>query len=172
MKRNRIVLVLICLCLSFLFVAGSASAAETEYISYEDAVEEVRQRLVNREEIITVSVRSDTELSSNACSELYDRAIAHTGVPYEGDYIRANTVGCYWETSVTVADGVYYYTFTITPNWLSTAEMEAEVDAAVDALLAELNLWNATEYEKLVGVYNWITENVRSDFDNLTIPIF
>ena len=61
---------------------------------------------------------------------------------------------------------------TVTVNWLSTAEQEAEVDAAVDALLAELDLWDATEYEKIKGTYDWITENVQYDFDNYDDPTY
>lgn len=144
-----------------------AKATQTDYLTFEEAVPVVRQGLKNWDTDVTVQVQSDTELSSNACSDLYERAIAHTGVPDEGDYLRRNMSGCYFSTEYTVIDGIYYYTFTISPNWLCTQAQAREVDAAVDALLAELNLWNEDEYGKIVGVYNWITENVQYDFDNL-----
>ena len=167
MKPRSVVLFLICLCLLTVFAAGEARAEEVEYVTYEEAVVQVRAGMVARQADITVYVRSETDLGSSACSELYHLAIAHTGVPYEGDYLRRNMSGCYYNTETTVIDGVYYYTFTVSPNWLSTAEQEAEVDAAVDALLAALNLWDVTNYEKITGVYNWVTENVQYDFDNL-----
>lgn len=167
MKLRRLSLLLLSLCLAAVFVTVPAEAAEGEYISYEEAVEVARQGLAARQEVITVYVQSETDLGSSACYELYDLAIAHTGVPNEGDYLRRNMSGCSYDTETTIEDGIYYYTFTLTPNWLSTAEQEAEVDAAVDALLNELALWDVTNYEKIQGVYNWVTENVQYDFDNL-----
>lgn len=147
--------------------AMPANAAESEYLTLDEAVPAIRLGLKNWEESVTVQVQSDTELPGDTCSELYERAISHTGVPDEGDYLRRNMSGCSFQTQYTVIDGVYYYTFTITPYWLSTAQQEQETDAAVEALLAELNLWNEDNYGKIVGVYNWITENVQYDFDNL-----
>lgn len=167
MKNRIIALLALCFCLLLWGFSGEARAAEGSYLTWEEAVTEVREAMVSREPVITVNVRSETELSLNACQDLFTRAVEHTGVPNQGDYIRRNMSGCYYDTSYTAADGVYYYTFTITPNWLSNQQQEQEVDAAVDALLAELNLWNASNYEKVVGVYNWITENVQYDFDNL-----
>ncbi|MBR4077490.1 MAG: hypothetical protein IKK17_02680 [Oscillospiraceae bacterium] len=164
--RNRILCLLTILCLLGIFSDTHAAAADidpSQYVTQEAAVTQLRKALTRHDEVITAYVKSDTKLTA---AMLYDAAVAHTGVPNEGDYIRYNTRGYESSASVTTIDGKYYYTFNFVPAWLHDAAQEQQVTAAIDSILGELNLYNAHEYDKVLGVYNWITEEVQYDFDN------
>ncbi len=124
----------------------------------------IRQAMVRRQSQVELRLNG-TALTSSEVSDLIARARAHTGVPYEGDYIRANMLGYSW-TVTTGSDGEGVFSIVaITFRYISDGDMEAEVDAAVEELLNELNLWDATNYEQVKGIYDWITENVEYDYD-------
>ena len=91
--RNHILCLLTVLCLMGIFSATHAAATDidpSQYVTQEAAVVQLRKALVKHDEIITAHVKSDTKLTA---AMLYDAAVAHTGVPNEGDYIRYNTRG-------------------------------------------------------------------------------
>lgn len=136
------------------------------YVDFSQATLLLRDMLVARESEATIYVSSGSELTTTDLHNMYNAAISHTGNPKEGDYIKANTSGCSFSISTSYTNGAYYHTCTFTPYWLSNAEQEAQVDVEIEKLLAELNLWNASNYEKVKGVYDWVTENVQYDFDN------
>ena len=124
----------------------------------------IRKAMIQRQPQIQVRLNGASLTTSDA-SDLFRQATAHTGVPNEGDYIRANMTG--YSTAVTTGEdsGGVYSIVTINCSFISDAAMEAEVDAAVEELLNELDLWDASNYEKVKGAYDWITENVAYDFD-------
>ena len=102
--------------------------------------------------------------------EIYDVALEHTGNPKEGDYLR-------WQLGSCQGGLLYYpdqemteFSLLYTPTYYMTLEQEAQLDAAIRALLDELDLYDATDYEKIVGVYDWICENVTYDYEHLSDP--
>ena len=144
-------------------VCGSAAPMDT--VTTTDAlVAAIRQAMVQRQTSIQLRLEG-IALTSSDVSAAITQACAHTGLPNEGDYIRANMLGYSWSlTTGSDANGAYSI-ISITCNFISDAQMEAEVDAAVDQLLSELNLWDASNYEKVKGVYDWITENISYDYE-------
>ena len=137
--------------------------ADPQALTHAEAAELMRTALVNRDDYFQVIVDSGGYDKTTA-RQVYNLAIAHTGEPNEGDYIVYN--GCHWSGATwskyvngkvcTVCEyTLYYYT---------TPEQEAEVDAAVDALLEELDLWEASDYEKLCGIYSYICKNIVYDY--------
>lgn len=147
----------------------AASEVSTDTAVFTDAAQAttyLREQLVARETEIHIKLTGVTLTGSDA-SAILENALAHTGVPDEGDYIRVNLSSCsYSLTTGADADGAYSI-LAFTPEWFTTREMEDEVDAAVDSLLEELDLWSRSDYEKIKGAYDWVTENVQYDFDNL-----
>ena len=138
----------------------------TAYIidTTEEAALYLRSQMIAREPSITL--RLNGSVTGSEISAILTKAWEHTGVPNEGDYIRHNQIGFDYTTTEGEDENGTYTEITYTFNWLTTAEQEAEVDAAVDSVLAELDLWDLTNYEKVKGAYDWITENVQYDFDN------
>ncbi|MBQ3489742.1 MAG: leucine-rich repeat protein, partial [Clostridia bacterium] len=178
MKRIYRFLILLGILCFALGICGTAYAAnapiENEAITSsediifsttEEAVFYLRERMKLRD--ISVSVRLQGFTSVTAQSLFY-QACEHTGNPKEGDYLKHNLYKVSLDEAVgNASDGTIYTEFTYTFQWLSNASMEAEIDIAVRKVLDELNLYHASNYEKIRGVYDWVTENVDYDFDNL-----
>ncbi len=82
-------------------------------------------------------------------------ALSHTGDPREGDYLRFQYGG--WGLSA--SGGVYTFRF----SYFTDAEQEAEMDAAVDALLSALALSGRSDYEKTRLIYDYVCEHVAYD---------
>ena len=141
--------------------------AEVEYYdTVSQAADYLREELENRADVITVGIVTEN-MSEEIFYTVFEEALVHTGVSTEGDYLRLQYGG--WSANSTwyTIDGVYYATLTYTMTYFTTAEQEEELDAAVTALLNELNLYEENEYEKITGIYEYICDNVVYDFDNL-----
>lgn len=124
----------------------------------------LRQEMVKRTRNVSFRI-NDISVTTDMVEQLVESAYAHNGIPNEGDYIRSNMVGYSFQfTTGSDANGIYS-TVTISFAFISDAAMESEVDTAVAELLDELNLWNGTNYQKVKGVYDWITENVAYDHE-------
>lgn len=51
-----------------------------------------------------------------------------------------------------------------------SSEQDAAVDAAVAQVLAELAVWNASDYEKVKAVYTYVCTHVEYDYDAYNDP--
>jgi len=151
-------------CESGTYTVRSAGAPVSAVTTTDDMVTAMRQAMVERNSHFQLRLNG-TALTSDEVSALFERALAHTGVPNEGDYIRANMTHYYCSITTGTDAGGAYSLLDVTCSFISDAEMEAEVDAAVEEVLNSLNLWNASNYEKIKGVYDWITEHVEYDYD-------
>ena len=137
------------------------------YGSYDEAVDQLRAGLVRRDESTTVYFSAESRMTGDWYWDMFMvDALAHTGNPKEGDYIRCNLGSCSYSDYVFQEGDKYYYSVTYTPGWFTTAAQEAEMDLAVAALLDELDLYEGTEYEKIKGVYDYICEYVDYDYNN------
>lgn len=138
---------------------AQTQAASEYYASAEKAGNAVREHLKNREESIVVGIQTASN-DSQIMHDVFDSALAHTGIPTEGDYLAWQYGGWKGSMSGYVSNGVYYLTLTYTVTYYTTAEQEAEMDTAVANLLAELNLGTANDYDKVEGIYDWICKNI------------
>ena len=145
-------------------VSSIASEADAVFTNTNDAMLYLRSEMKKRAQTVSIRING-MNLSGSEVSALYNDALAHTGVGSEGDYIKHHRRSVsYTYTNGQNAEGLYFQIeFTLT--WISTPEMEAEMDTAVPALLNELNLWSKSDYEKIKGVYDYICGNVEYDYD-------
>ena len=154
--------------------ADCAPLAEAgEYLTEAGAVPVVREHLKNRAETFTVYVKqpgitTDEEEIRGLVKNLFESALAHTGNPEEGDYLRWHRGA--WNAGIEYgfSDDTMQLAITYTVEQYTTAEQEAELDRAVDSLLAELDLEDACDYEKICGIYDYIIHNVTYDHENLS----
>lgn len=147
---------------------SAATLTDTiEYGDQETAAEVIREGMKNRVESFVVYYQCEEAYEEAIPKGLVDYALTHTKEATEGDYLRWQYGGYSIAGSYSEANGVYYYTFTYTFTYYTTAEQEEEVDAAVSALLTELNLGEATDYQKISSIYDYICGNVDYDYDNL-----
>lgn len=153
------------------------SMEDTPNISYTDDVDALastlRQQMVSRAAVINLYYHHDSVLTQavfdQLCDDLFAKAIAHTGVGKEGDYILWNcqgyTVGATQEASSQGSGYDVHITFTFT--YLSDANQEAQMDQTVADLLSSLDLSSKTDYQKIKAIYDYICSNITYDYDNL-----
>lgn len=139
----------------------------SEYISESAAAKKMRKVMVNREYEFSVNFKSKASTARDGVFAMFDKAVAHTGNPKEGDYLLYTYGG--WSASWSYYDdGEYYYiSVDFDIKYYTTASQEARMDTAVKNLLAELDLDGLTDYQKVYAIYDYITETVRYDYANL-----
>ena len=104
--------------------------------------------------------------------ELMNQAMAHTGQPTEGDYLKWQFGQ--WNSSVRYSPAGDGYgrniQITYTVQYYTNASQEAQVDAAVSELLEELALDGYSDYAKVKAVYDWMADNISYAMDYQTNP--
>lgn len=140
-----------------------AYVTASNFVSESVAAEQVRGFLKDRTNSFTVYVFSYQMNTSEIASDVLAAACAHTGDPTEGDYLRWSWTT--WGANCTREPGVGYYLHTITYSFTftTTAQQEQEMNSAVDALLASLNVSAQSDYQKICTVYDYICNNVSYD---------
>ena len=174
-KATR-VLIAFLLCFSLVFTGQvSASAAEQnapeaiQCAGYDEAVATLREQMVQRQPVVAVRFQWDNAEIQTA-KDILNKALVHTGVPTEGDYLYWHMKKCSMQMEAWSSDnGLYELTLTYTLTYRSTAEQETQVDAAVQTLLDQLDVYGAKDYEKVCAIYDYICENVKYDNTGLIL---
>ena len=133
---------------SFLFKAELAS--ETEVYEF------TRNAMVQRTtpiEIRTICAKADKDFIYT----ILDQAMAHTGNPKEGDYLRYQWES--WDCNYYPIDYGMYYKLAM--KYYTNASQEAVVDQRVRQIISELQISTKSDYEKIREVYLWIARNVK-----------
>lgn len=147
---------------SVLFAVGKQEYNDT----IEEAGAEMRQKLVERVPSIEVTFVADF-YNQDYFNSIFSEAIKHTGEPTEGDYIAWHYGGWKGGVSYYHSGNKCYMTFKYNMTYYTTAEQEAELDIAVDNLLALLDLEGKDDYQKICAIYDYLCENITYDYDNL-----
>ena len=150
------------------YLAGELSY-ETQY---DQIVAAVRAAMVNRVNNISVQFTSKTDvLDGDMLDSLVYDAMEHTGVPTEGD-----SLAFVWSTygtggSVSYSGGLYHVTANINMQYYTNAQQEAQLTSKVNSVMQSFG-FNATttDYQKIKTIYDYITANVRYDYDHLNDP--
>ena len=136
------------------------------YVSESEAVKQLRQAMVNRETSVQINYTTSNANINQSLHEVFDAAIAHTGNPVEGDYLKF-TYGGHESHARAYPGDMAKVEATYTISYYTTASQEAALDVEVTKLLDQLDLYDSSDYQKLRGVYEYITKNIRYDYDNL-----
>lgn len=148
--------------------APSQMLAEPEYGTVEEAVVALREGMKNRANTITVYVHTTVQDHSAIFYEIFDRVFDHTGVPTEGDYLAFHYKSRGGNISGSGdGQGNKYLAYRYDLTYYDTTEQQEEMDAAVETLLAKLNLAGKSDYEKICAIYDWMCENITYDYDHL-----
>lgn len=134
--------------------------------SIEEAAEEVRDELKDREQTVRVKIAYQGDYNT-LLREIFETALEHTGNPTEGDYLRWQYGGYQSSLSGYYAGGTYYLTLTYTVTYYTTEDQEEELDDAVDELLEQLDLEGKSDYQKVKAIYDWMTANIVYDYVHL-----
>lgn len=144
-------------------ITGSA-ADEIDYVEFDninDAADYFKEQLRNRNVNVSIKIPYSVDEFEIALDLLFQKALAETGVPDEGDYMRYGLHGyslSYIGNSKTVI-------FRFTLDYFTNAEEERFVDKRVKEIVSSLDLNGKTEYDKIKAVFNYIVKNVSYDSD-------
>lgn len=137
---------------------------------YYDTIEEaglfIRSQIADFQDTATLGFCSDHELKTDNFNEIipliWSAAIAHTGNPTEGDYLRYE-YGGYEVTSYlyTGKDGLYYYQIPFSLLHFTTAVQEDQLTLVVDDILAQLDLNDKSDYQKICAIYDYLCTHVK-----------
>lgn len=176
MKTKRFLSFLFAFVLVLNLSAFPVSATEMPE-TMEAAAVTLREGIKNWENLVTVTFTVDagsfsgtTAAANTLAQQVLDLALAHTGAPDEGDYLRFN-IGYMEPNSVNFGKQGDSWQFTVTyyfAYW-TTPEQESELDERIEELVQALDLRNdqLTAYQKVCAIYNYICGNVVYDYENL-----
>lgn len=142
----------------------AAIAEEQLYTNAADAAAYLRSQLVGRNE--TVEILFETASPVETAQEILDLATKESTDPREGDYLRHSALRRS-EISVSftqTAENICRLRYNLA--YLTTAQQEAQFDAALQSVMQDLNLNGRSEYEKACEIYRYICANVRYDYAN------
>lgn len=172
MKKKLIALLLTLVLAANLCTMTAFAADSVRYGTLDEAAQDMRQYMKDRVTTFSVGFQyrptsfdqeKMTQEVMAMIDQILDLAMAHTGVPDEGDYMRLMWGDWNMDYSFGYSGGGFAITLTFTFDYFTTAEQEREMDEAVNALLQELNLWDCTDYEKVYGIYEYLCTNVTYD---------
>lgn len=132
-----------------------------------EVVASIRRGLKNHARTITISFEYGSDIFDelNSVIDLWvEAALAETGEPDEGDYIRYQYGGYTWTSSYTFSEGRLRYTVKLTPSYYCYLSQEEEASAAAKELVRDFRFrpWTS-DYEKIRTVYDWLCRNVTYD---------
>ncbi|MBQ8623103.1 MAG: leucine-rich repeat protein [Oscillospiraceae bacterium] len=141
-------------------------AGFAEYTTVEQAALAVRESLKNHVPDFFVYIASDCDDYKQVYLDLLYIAETHTGNPIEGDYLVWQTGDMELYIYLTKFEGVNYYKMRFVVPYYTTLEQEMQLTAEINNVLSSLNLYNATDYQKVKGIYDYICQNVTYDYAN------
>ena len=163
-KRFCAMLVLLALMLTFVPIRAQA----TEYTTVSQAAVTLREAMVARQETVTVYVTVPIAEVETAYEDIFKQALQHTSDPVQGDYLQWHFAGYTVESQPVEHETTCDLSLTYELQYYTTADQEAQVTAAVNDVLQQLDLYDATEYQKIKGIYDYICDNVTYDHENLS----
>ncbi len=153
-------------------IAVPQAESDVVYTTEEEVAQAFKEAMKKRETTLVVQYQTTENLFADGALNAFTQrlitlALAHTGNPQEGDFLRWQYGGFETDISGGSSGGVYTDTLTFTLNYYTTLEQETELTTAVNSLLSSLNLEGKTNYEKFRTIYDYMTENIVYDYANL-----
>ena len=133
-----------------------------------DLADYIRERMLNREEVVRFRCNGVTEeIMKQDMEDILEEVKVHSGNPVGGDFLRWQMGENGYFYSATYDGSAYDYYITFFADFYTTKEMEDKLTEEVDRVLASLALYGRTDYEKFDAIYRYIIDHVEYDEDNL-----
>ena len=157
------------------FLKQNQNTARTPYTNIQDAAAFVRRQMANRQPTVTLSYKNiaKDDQKVSIVKDIVKQALVETDNVNEGDYLRwqYGKYTCNIEGDwVSNGDGTrtYTYKFIYLFKYYTTADQEREFNEKMMDVLQSLHLEQATEYQKIHSIYEYITQNVKYEYDDKT----
>lgn len=177
--RFRFIALLLVLCLTVPMlgnpvyaVAGDVSAPQSaeetpSFTTLEDAGAYVRQQMVARQPSIVFEVVGEGDYSG-WFNQILDIALRDCDDPYAGDYLAKNRGQIGSSMSGYTENGKLHLTYTLTAEYYTTAEQEAQLQAKIDEAFASFGFTaQTTAYQKVRTIHDYIVSHVTYDYAHL-----
>lgn len=141
----------------------------THYESQEAFSAAIKQALLSRTPSISGEVQVPAgyvPVAQAFMRSIYFGAVAHTGVPTEGDYLRFEFGGYKGKFSFQEETGIFKCTYNFL--YYTSAEQEQTLTGKVQEVLEELDLSGKTDKEKIDAIYAYLCNHVTYDNKNLS----
>lgn len=153
------------------FSGGKEYVPVIYHLDAHSAGVELSTGMIAREPEITVHVRMvddgspmDDAALSALSKEVFAEAQGHSGEPCGGDYLRHGWDTCSFSAEAEKKNGEYFVTIDYTLSYYTTAEQEAELNAALAEVMAGFGFeYDTPCYERVAAVYDYVCENVTYD---------
>ena len=144
------------------------------YENQSDAVSYVLDNIMARNEQFSFYFAS-SEISSltTYCKDFVNQAIAYRADQSSGgDYLAKAYSGYtfHYFTFANAYEGRNLFKVDYNFGYYTTAEEEKAVDSKVHQIINSLNIGAKSDLDKLTAIYNWITANIKYDYENSTLP--
>ncbi len=96
--------------------------------------------------------------------EALEKAIVHTGIGNEGDYLKWGYTGIGMQVSYGKSSGDTVGSFSYFLTYYTTAGQENQVTSKVQNISASLGLSSKSEVDKIKAVYGYICDNITYDY--------
>lgn len=137
--------------------------SSVNYLTSESEIcKELREALVERKDTITLHYESQSYDKTDP-TRFFEKAVAHTGKPTEGDYLKWQYAGWDATQSGHVDGNTYYLTIKYTMTWYTTAKQETALDVKINRILQSLDLDGKSDYEKVSAIYSYVCQHVTYD---------
>ena len=141
--------------------------SEVTYGTVAEAAAVLREGMKSRAPQVTVHVLSDSEDYEAVFDEVFEASLVHTGKPKEGDYLRWQYQQRGGGVSYYQDESGFHYAFTYDLLYYDTPEQQDAMDTAVADLLDDLDVYEASDFEKVCSIYEWLCTNITYDNVNL-----
>ena len=154
----------------YLFVQNQQKAPKI-YDSFDEAALAVRQSILNHEEDVVVKYRASAKPENQfiEADRLFEKAVAHTGNPNEGDHLGTGTrfphLGSEYAAEVDGKGCVVTMGFDF--SYFITKEEDDALSKRIKSIVDGLNISGLSDYQKVRAIYNWITTHVTYDYARL-----
>lgn len=157
MIRRALILALALLCIG-VSVYGQARPVTGK----EDAIRSVRDNMLARKKEFTINMDKDTLTALLEDTDFLNAAasIDEPGTSQDGDYLKANVIS--WRARWT-CNNEGMASLTIWADYRTTQKQEKQLDREIAAAIASLNISNASEYDKIKAIHDYIIEMVSYD---------
>lgn len=160
----------------------AAVYADDDIMSYDEAVEAVRDAMTDRESEETIYIRLQHEYDANATEEERKEALKKAVTPImqqlledvfdetdesdEGDYLRFHEDQITYKYSYNYKDSILRIQCLL--RYYTTEEQEEAVEDAIEEILESFRFTEkTTDREKLEAIYAFVTENARYYFEDI-----
>ncbi|MBR4234581.1 MAG: leucine-rich repeat protein [Clostridia bacterium] len=141
---------------------GTVFVIEDACYSIDEAADHLREKMKAREGVIQCYVVSDF-YSEELSDQIFEQALAHTGIQNEGDYLRYQIVNYNATTAYYESDDYFYITIEYDLDYYTTAEQEAQVNEYVAELMNQIDT-TASEANIIAQINSYICSNVSYDY--------